>query len=226
MDRLPHGYTNKTRLENGRVIKRYEGSGAQERCLTEQQCLRAFSGRLPVPRVLSDRENELTMEHLDGRHGQELVDEGKAEAVLHAAGRVLWRIHEMPKHLVQLAGTGKVVVHGDFGPQNLLLSEQGDHVSGVLDWEWAHYGDPVEDLAWAEWIVRMHHPGSEASLPALFKGYGSRPPWPDRHGHMVRRCEELAASDPIQRGALSPARLWRDRSSFVRKWAPLPDDER
>jgi aminoglycoside phosphotransferase (APT) family kinase protein len=28
----------------------------------------------------------------------------------------------------------------------------------VVDWEFAHLGDPVEDLAWCEWIVRMHHP--------------------------------------------------------------------
>jgi hypothetical protein len=26
-------------------------------------------------------------------------------------------------------------------------------VTAVLDWEFAHLGQPVEDLAWAEWIV-------------------------------------------------------------------------
>ncbi len=226
MDRLPHGYTNQTRLEGDRVIKSYVGNGALERCRTEQLCLRALDGLLPVPRLIDAREGELSMQSLPGRPGQELIDEGHAEAVLHAAGRLLRRIHGLQKQTIELGGQGRAIVHGDFGPQNMLLSEHGDHVLGVLDWEWAHYGDPVEDLAWAEWIVRMHHQGSEESLPALFEGYGERPPWPARHAHMVRRCEELAASDPVQRGAVWPARLWRDRSSLVRKWAPLPDDGR
>ncbi len=39
-----------------------------------------------------------------------------------------------------------VVVHGDFRLGNLLIDERG--VRGVLDWELAHLGDPVEDLGW------------------------------------------------------------------------------
>lgn len=38
------------------------------------------------------------------------------------------------------------LVHGDLGLQNLLLD--GDRLSVVLDWEMAHIGDPVEDLAY------------------------------------------------------------------------------
>jgi aminoglycoside phosphotransferase (APT) family kinase protein len=38
------------------------------------------------------------------------------------------------------------VVHGDFRIGNLLVTTQG--LSGVLDWEFAHVGDPLEDLAW------------------------------------------------------------------------------
>jgi aminoglycoside phosphotransferase (APT) family kinase protein len=38
------------------------------------------------------------------------------------------------------------VVHGDFRIGNLLVTPQG--LSGVLDWEFAHAGDPLEDLAW------------------------------------------------------------------------------
>lgn len=39
-----------------------------------------------------------------------------------------------------------VVVHGDVGPANFL--HDGDQVTGVLDWEQAHYGDPMEDFGW------------------------------------------------------------------------------
>ena len=38
------------------------------------------------------------------------------------------------------------LVHGDFRIGNLMVD--GDRVSGVLDWELAHVGDPVEDLGW------------------------------------------------------------------------------
>jgi aminoglycoside phosphotransferase (APT) family kinase protein len=36
------------------------------------------------------------------------------------------------------------VVHGDAGPYNLLVD--GDRLTAVLDWEFAHVGDPAEDL--------------------------------------------------------------------------------
>lgn len=38
------------------------------------------------------------------------------------------------------------LVHGDFRNGNILVDEQG--LAAVLDWELAHRGDPMEDLAW------------------------------------------------------------------------------
>lgn len=40
----------------------------------------------------------------------------------------------------------RTLVHGDFRMGNLMVD--GDRVTGVLDWELAHVGDPVEDLGW------------------------------------------------------------------------------
>ena len=39
-----------------------------------------------------------------------------------------------------------VLVHGDAGPGNFLF--EGGHMTALLDWELAHLGDPMEDLAW------------------------------------------------------------------------------
>ncbi len=39
-----------------------------------------------------------------------------------------------------------VLVHGDLGPGNVL--HDGHTVTGLCDWELAHVGDPMEDLAW------------------------------------------------------------------------------
>ena len=40
------------------------------------------------------------------------------------------------------------IVHGDFRTGNFLHDEQGKIIA-ILDWEMAHIGDPLEDLAWA-----------------------------------------------------------------------------
>jgi aminoglycoside phosphotransferase (APT) family kinase protein len=39
-----------------------------------------------------------------------------------------------------------VVCHGDFRVGNFVVDERG--IAGVLDWEFAHLGDPLEDVAW------------------------------------------------------------------------------
>jgi aminoglycoside phosphotransferase (APT) family kinase protein len=39
-----------------------------------------------------------------------------------------------------------VLCHGDYGEGNFLV--QDEHVSALLDWEFAHLGDPHDDLAW------------------------------------------------------------------------------
>ncbi|MCH8009657.1 MAG: phosphotransferase family protein [Chloroflexi bacterium] len=38
------------------------------------------------------------------------------------------------------------VVHGDYRTGNLLVN--GGKITGVLDWEMVHLGDPMEDVAW------------------------------------------------------------------------------
>lgn len=43
-------------------------------------------------------------------------------------------------------GSARVVCHGDFRVGNFMVNERG--LVGVLDWEFAHLGDPREDLAW------------------------------------------------------------------------------
>lgn len=38
------------------------------------------------------------------------------------------------------------VVHGDYRIGNVLVTAEG--LNGILDWEFAHLGDPAEDIAW------------------------------------------------------------------------------
>lgn len=58
------------------------------------------------------------------------------------------------------------IVHGDFRNGNLLIDDDG--IRGVLDWELAHVGDPMEDLGWL--CVRAWRFGS----PLPVGGFGER----------------------------------------------------
>ena len=48
--------------------------------------------------------------------------------------------------LGEATGRGPTVVHGDFRMGNFLVDAHG--LRGVLDWELAHRGNPVEDIGW------------------------------------------------------------------------------
>ncbi len=75
----------------------------------------------------------------------------------------------------------RTFVHGDFRMGNLMIDERG--VTGVLDWELAHVGDPVEDLGWLcvpAWrFTRPDRPaaglGSRAGLLAAYERHGGEP---------------------------------------------------
>jgi aminoglycoside phosphotransferase len=47
-----------------------------------------------------------------------------------------------------------VLVQGDTGPGNFLYRD--GKVTGVIDWELAHLGDPMDDIAWLSWRTAQH----------------------------------------------------------------------
>ncbi|MEE1876947.1 phosphotransferase [Altererythrobacter litoralis] len=79
------------------------------------------------------------------------------------------------------APTDPALIHGDYRLGNVLVA--GRELTGVLDWELAHLGDPHEDLAYACMTVwrfaRIDRPAAGlASLDDLFAAYeaaGGRP---------------------------------------------------
>jgi aminoglycoside phosphotransferase len=203
------------------IEKTYEGPRRSENARRERACLLHLRGRLPVPEVLDSDAAvpRVVLRAVSGRHGQECIDEGHAPLVLRLVGAALRELHTIPTATVpELEGDGTVLVHGDFGPQNMLFAVETEAVTAILDWESAHIGDPVEDLAWAEWITRMHHPHAVAALGELFVGVGACPPWHSRHSAMVRRCREiLAACEAAGEGAT--AALWRQRLVETEQWS-------
>jgi aminoglycoside phosphotransferase (APT) family kinase protein len=73
------------------------------------------------------------------------------------------------------------LVHGDFRTGNLMISPDG--LTGVLDWELTHRGDPRQDLGWLctkAWRFGSPHPvggfGSRDELMAGYAAGGGTPP--------------------------------------------------
>ncbi|HEX4489911.1 MAG TPA: aminoglycoside phosphotransferase family protein [Acidimicrobiia bacterium] len=220
MDRLPHGYTNFTRLVDAQVEKTYDGPRRWANSARELACLVGLAGQLPVAIVVDQDLSvpRLSLSLLPGRHGQELIDEGHASKVLRLAGEALVALQGVPPDTVpDLVGEGSVIVHGDFGPQNMLFDLNADRVTGVLDWESAHIGSPIEDLAWSEWIVRMHHPEAIDALDAIFEAAQQRPPWAQRQRAMLQQIEgliEYCESAGMDRSAAD----WRIRLHRTKTW--------
>ena len=68
-------------------------------------------------------------------------DEREPQPIVRAAIR--WLKKNPPPPAQKIA-----VVHGDYRNGNFLYDSNGD-MRGILDWEMAHLGDPLEDLGWA-----------------------------------------------------------------------------
>ena len=220
MERLPHGHTNRTRRVGNHIEKRYEGTDSIDRAEREFTSLTGLVGRCPVPEILEfdPSTGVLVVTEISGRHGQELIDQGLAAQVLRLIGGQLSGLQSLdPSTVPGLKGKGDVIVHGDFGPQNMMFLLDPIRVCGVLDWELAHVGSAVEDLAWAEWIIRTHHPGAVRDLPELFAGSGLSFGWSDRQAAMVRQCSHHLAYCETS-GFDTAANEWRQRLKATEGW--------
>ena len=66
--------------------------------------------------------------------------------------RTVARLHSDVSNIVEreaerMLDTQVTLVHGDYRNGNFLFKE--NKITGILDWEMAHIGDPLEDLGWA-----------------------------------------------------------------------------
>jgi aminoglycoside phosphotransferase (APT) family kinase protein len=75
-------------------------------------------------------------------HWEAILDRDEAEPLPIARAAIRWLRAHPPPPAQKLA-----VVHGDYRTGNFLYDPKGE-IHGVLDWEMAHLGDPLEDLAW------------------------------------------------------------------------------
>lgn len=76
-------------------------------------------------------------------HWERVIDEDELAPQPIARAGIRWLRRHPPRPAQKLA-----VVHADYRTGNFLVSPEGE-ILAVLDWEMAHLGDPLEDLAWS-----------------------------------------------------------------------------
>jgi hypothetical protein len=138
---------------------------------------------LPVPRVLGRADfadhTALLLERLPGRPAGELALGGPGPA--RAAGLACGRVYNVLAGVAAPAGLRAApgppeqasdgparLLHLDLHPLNLLVSDDGAEVTGVLDWANTHAGDPVLDRA-RTWTI--------LTLDPMARGARALPGW-------------------------------------------------
>lgn len=92
-------------------------------------------------------------------HWERIINENEIspQPIIRAAIRWLRRNPPPPAERV-------TIVHGDYRVGNVLYATDGS-IRGVVDWEMAHLGDPIEDIAWsfmADW--ERAHDGKKGGI--------------------------------------------------------------
>jgi hypothetical protein len=124
-------------------------------------------------------------------------------------------------HGPQALKAGEVVVHGDFGPHNLIWSD--DNLSGVIDFDLARPGRPEEDAVYGAVRVALLRPDEIAKavgfdsvpdrrsrLEAFAEGYGVPAADILAQAHAVR-TSELKRIEGLGTAGIEP---W---ATFVRR---------
>jgi aminoglycoside phosphotransferase (APT) family kinase protein len=94
-----------------------------------------------VPRVVEVPTTETAwLQALDYWEGMIDANEISPQPIARAAIRWLRSNPPPPAQRITM-------IHGDYRVGNFLYTTEGIH--GVLDWEMAHLGDPIEDVGWA-----------------------------------------------------------------------------
>lgn len=81
-----------------------------------------------------------------GQAGRLLAKSHEAWSALQQSSSVIDTAFDWLQRHVALMDGGRALVHGDYGLNNLLIDDR--QVSAVLDWEYAHIGNPAYDLGY------------------------------------------------------------------------------
>jgi len=77
-----------------------------------------------------------------------------------------WLLNHVPREVERT-----VLLQGDTGPGNFMF--ENHRVTAVVDWEWAHYGDPMEDVG-NLWLRDFFTPSCGGDLTPYVRHYAER----------------------------------------------------
>ena len=97
--------------------------------------LDGLAGKMAVPKPEECWDRELT-------RWEKVIDEDELEPQPIQRAAIRWLRRNPPPVAQRIS-----IVHGDYRTGNILIDRSGT-IRGILDWEMAHLGDPLEDLAW------------------------------------------------------------------------------
>jgi hypothetical protein len=219
-------------LETGRVVKlgdtvRREAGAWTPTIYALLTHLDAAGFPCPRPLGLDDQGRE-TLTFLPGRASNWpwppalIATDGEAKV-----GAFLRRYHEavagfappapaLWRHGPQTLGPGEVVLHGDFGPHNLIWRDTA--VSGLIDFELARPGDPMEDAGFAVVRAAQLRPDDQTRAP----GFATPPDRPARlaafaEGYGCARSDLIDAARRAQQGEIE--RIVRFGAAGLEPWA-------
>lgn len=91
--------------------------------------------------LLAPRPELCAKEQLD--YWERIIDEDELHPNPLSRAAIRWLRRNLPPPPDKLC-----LVHGDYRTGNFLCTPDGE-ITAILDWEMAHIGDPLEDLAWS-----------------------------------------------------------------------------
>ncbi|HZY56365.1 MAG TPA: phosphotransferase family protein [Rubrobacteraceae bacterium] len=183
----PYGYLEDFAVREAFVMERLEGESIGRRVVRKQEFA---ATREALPRQLAEeltKIHAIPIERLPSLPGAQT--EPAAPHVLETLERELDLLEEphpaielglswLREHLPQSHGI--VLNHGDFRVGNFVVDEEG--LVGVLDWEFAHLGDPADDLGWL--LVRAWRFGEDH---LRLGGIGEAEPYLEQYNALTER---------------------------------------
>ena len=184
----PYGYLDELGGREAFVVERVEGETIGRRIVRNPELAAA---REALPRQLADelaKVHALPPESVPFLRARDVLE--RFEVELDSVGEphpaielgLRWLRGHRPEPL------DPVVSHGDFRIGNIVVSEHG--LEYLLDWEFAHVGDPREDVAWP--LVRAWRFGVDERR---LGGVGEVEPYLERYNALTGRHVSLASLD-------------------------------
>jgi aminoglycoside phosphotransferase (APT) family kinase protein len=176
----PYAYLDEVGGREAFVVERVEGETIGRRIVRNPELAAA---REALPRQLADelaKVHALAPEAVPFLRARDVLErfEVELDSVDEPHPAIELGLHWLRDHRPEPLDT--VVSHGDFRIGNVVVSEHG--LEYLLDWEFAHVGDPREDVAWP--LVRAWRFGVDERR---LGGVGEVAPYLERYVELTGR---------------------------------------